>query len=158
MNVNKREITLQEHDSKAKVAPPRKISTWPYLALCVNQLAVGGSWDGSVAVKLWEYGRGCTTANINPSHSRKMLAVFPCPARMSLNKLLARESLVSDIPAGDGKTANLFLIVHHFKWTVAWDGVFAHCILSRIERKDLAFFSCCANIYWVRVIFNSFSA
>ncbi len=44
------------------------------------------------------------------------------------------------------------------KRTVAWDGFFAHCILSRIERKDLKFFSCCANIYWARARFNSFSA
>jgi hypothetical protein len=35
---------------------------------------------------------------------------------------------------------------------------FAYCILSRIERKDLKFFSCCTNIYWVRTRFNSFSA
>jgi hypothetical protein len=27
-----------------------------------------------------------------------------------------------------------------FKGTVAWVGFFAHCILSRIERKDLEFF------------------
>ncbi len=49
-----------------------------------------------------------------------IVAVSPSPAGMSLNKLsparnnycklfLAGESLVSDIPAGDGKTANLFL-------------------------------------------------
>ncbi len=30
--------------------------------------------------------------------------------------------------------------------------------LSRIERKDPKFFSCYANISWVREIFNSFSA
>jgi hypothetical protein len=44
-----------------------------------------------------------------------------------------------------------------FKGTVAWDGFFAHCILYRIERKYLTFFSCCANICWVRARFNSFS-
>jgi hypothetical protein len=33
--------------------------------------------------------------------------------------------------------------------------IFAHCILSRIERKDLKFFPCWANIYWVRARFNS---
>ncbi len=39
-------------------------------------------------------------------HCKKRLAIFPSPAGMSLNKLsLARESLVSDIPAGDGKTS-----------------------------------------------------
>ncbi len=44
------------------------------------------------------------------------------------------------------------------KGTVAWDGFFVHCILSRIEIKDLKFYSCCANIYWVRARFNSFNA
>jgi hypothetical protein len=52
---------------------------------------------------------------------------FPSPAGMSLSKLslagnsliimeldLARESLVSDIPAGDGKTFNLFLHCRFF--------------------------------------------
>ncbi len=46
----------------------------------------------------------------------KRLAIFPYPAGMSLTKLSlagitkfpARESLVSDIPAGDGKIAKLF--------------------------------------------------
>ncbi len=51
-------------------------------------------------------------------HCIKGLAVFPSPAGMSLTKLSlmgnnllfpAKESLISDIPAGDGKTANLFL-------------------------------------------------
>jgi len=51
---------------------------------------------------------------------KKRLAVFPSPAGTSLTELslagnnlitvfLARESLVSDIPAGDGNVANLFL-------------------------------------------------
>jgi hypothetical protein len=52
-------------------------------------------------------------------HCKKELAVFPSPAGMSLIKLFLggnnlvfsppRESLVSDIPAGDGKMANSFL-------------------------------------------------
>jgi hypothetical protein len=51
---------------------------------------------------------------------KKKLAVFPSPAGMSFTKLslvgkslkfLARESLDSDIPAGDGKIANLFYSV-----------------------------------------------
>ncbi len=42
--------------------------------------------------------------------------------------------------------------------SIGWDGFFAHCILSRIERKDLKSFSCYANIYWVRARFNWFSA
>ncbi len=54
--------------------------------------------------------RGCTVKN--------RLAVFMSPGGMPLTKLSlarnnliipARESLVSDIPAGDGKTSNLFL-------------------------------------------------
>ncbi len=51
-------------------------------------------------------------------HSKKRLMIFPSPAGMSLTKLSlagknliipARESLVSDNPAGDGKIDNLFL-------------------------------------------------
>ncbi len=51
---------------------------------------------------------------------KKRLAIFPSPARMSLTKLsLAGKSLiipgqgefVCDIPAGDGKIANLFYSV-----------------------------------------------
>jgi hypothetical protein len=45
-------------------------------------------------------------------HCKKRLPIFPSPAGMSPTKLsLAgniRESLVSDIPAGDGKIGNLF--------------------------------------------------
>jgi hypothetical protein len=50
-------------------------------------------------------------------HCKKRLSIFPSPAWMSLNKLSlaennllfpASEILVSDIPAGDGKIANLF--------------------------------------------------
>jgi hypothetical protein len=54
--------------------------------------------------------------------------IFPSPAGMSLTKLSlggnydviyklfpSRESLVSDIPAGDGKMANLFYSVMSFK-------------------------------------------
>jgi hypothetical protein len=53
-------------------------------------------------------------------HSEKKLAFSPSPARMSLTKLSlggnyyiipVRESLVSDIPAGDGKNYNLFYSV-----------------------------------------------
>jgi hypothetical protein len=50
-------------------------------------------------------------------HCKKWLSIFPPPAGMSLNKLSlagnnlinsTRESLLIDIPAGDGKIANLF--------------------------------------------------
>jgi hypothetical protein len=43
---------------------------------------------------------------------KKRLIIFPCPAGMSVIKHWpARESLVSDIPAGDGKIDNLFFTV-----------------------------------------------
>ncbi len=43
-------------------------------------------------------------------HCKKKLATFPSPTGMSITKLFPpRESLVSDIPAGGGKTGNLFL-------------------------------------------------
>ncbi len=41
---------------------------------------------------------------IRPLHCKKNLAVFPSPAGKFF---LARESLASAIPAGDGKIANL---------------------------------------------------
>jgi hypothetical protein len=49
----------------------------------------------------------------------KRLVVFPSPAGMSLTKSSldgknSRESLMSDFPAGDGKTANLFFTVHAY--------------------------------------------
>jgi hypothetical protein len=59
---------------------------------------------------------------ICPPHCKKSFSIFPSPSRMSLTKLslggnydviyklfLPRESLVSDIPAGDGKIDILFL-------------------------------------------------
>jgi len=55
-------------------------------------------------------------------HCKKELAIFPSPAGMSLTKLSGwektklfppRKSLISDIPAGDGKTANSFLQCSH---------------------------------------------
>jgi hypothetical protein len=52
---------------------------------------------------------------------KKRYVIFPSPAGMSLTKLgkiiPARESLVSDIPAGDGKIANLFFTVYVFTCT-----------------------------------------
>jgi hypothetical protein len=49
-------------------------------------------------------------------HCKKWLSIFPSPAGMSLTKLFlagfpARESLVSDILAGEGKMDNLFYSV-----------------------------------------------
>jgi hypothetical protein len=58
------------------------------------------------------------TPSINyHAHQKRRLTVFPSPAGChvpnspwpGIKLLPARESLVSDIPAGDGKTANLFL-------------------------------------------------
>jgi hypothetical protein len=66
-----------------------------------------------------------TTNSSRILHCKKRLAILPSPARMSLTKLSlapgiikffpARDSLVSDIPAGDGKIAKLF-------FTVYWGG------------------------------------
>jgi hypothetical protein len=42
---------------------------------------------------------------------KKRLAVFPSPTGMSLTKLSLAGNKLSDITAGDGKTANLFLTV-----------------------------------------------
>ncbi len=59
-------------------------------------------------------------------HCKKRLAVFQSPAGMSLTKLSLtgsnliipiRESLVSDIPAGDGKTNNFFYSVRSSGFT-----------------------------------------
>jgi hypothetical protein len=45
-------------------------------------------------------------------HGKKRFAIFPSPAWMLITKLsLARESLVCDIPAGEGKIAHLFYSV-----------------------------------------------
>jgi hypothetical protein len=57
-------------------------------------------------------------------HCKKKVSRFPVPAAgMPLTKLTklfpARESLVSGIPAGDGKTANLFYSVPEIKGTLA---------------------------------------
>jgi hypothetical protein len=57
-------------------------------------------------------------ARVAPSiHCKKRLAVFPSLARMSFSLIPARESLVSDILAGDGKTTNLFLQCK-FRWKI----------------------------------------
>ncbi len=56
--------------------------------------------------------------NYKDQYTVKKVNDFPAPAKMSITKLslagvvklfLARESLVNDIPAGDGKIYNLFL-------------------------------------------------
>jgi hypothetical protein len=48
-------------------------------------------------------------------HRKKRLAISSSPAGMSLTRIIksfpARESLVSGIPAGDGKISNLLYIV-----------------------------------------------
>ncbi len=45
-------------------------------------------------------------------HCKKSVSTFLSPAGMSLTRLFpARESLVSDIPPGDGKIDNLFYSV-----------------------------------------------
>ncbi len=71
----------------------------------------------------WKWGTFCPVRSfrkLSNKHCKKRLAVFLSPAGMSLTKLSldgtginkwfpSRESLVCDIPAGDGKTSNLFL-------------------------------------------------
>ncbi len=57
--------------------------------------------------------------NRDTDYTVKKVSYFPVPGRdvtnqtipcrEKLNSILAREGLVSDIPSGDGKTANLFL-------------------------------------------------
>ncbi len=62
--------------------------------------------------------RECSPPPFRKVHGKKRLLIFLSPAGMSLTKLTqqfnysrpGRESLVSDIPAGDGKTANFFLL------------------------------------------------
>jgi hypothetical protein len=63
----------------------------------------------------WNH-RTADEAVLKKVHCKKRLAIFPPPAGMSTtklslvwNKFPARGSLVSDIPTGDGKIANLFL-------------------------------------------------
>ncbi len=73
---------------------------------------------------------GCTTGRLCTAHFRgtlycnNRLVVFPSPAGMSLTRKIykfpARESLVSDILAGDGKTANHFLQCSWFVRTHHW--------------------------------------
>ncbi len=80
--------------------------------------------------------KGSSAGYVNPTdlilralHCKKRLAILPSPAGMSHTKLsLAgnylvfppRESLVSDIPAGDGKTADLFYSVLTAKLFCTW--------------------------------------
>ncbi len=53
---------------------------------------------------------------------------------------------------------NFLRIYVTFEIKASWDGFFAHCILSSLERKGLKYFSCTANTYVVRGRFYSFSA
>jgi hypothetical protein len=54
-------------------------------------------------------------------HCKKRFVIFPSPAGMSLTKLSLAgnnwQSLVSDIPAEDGKTANSFFTVWVWGWS-----------------------------------------
>jgi hypothetical protein len=72
-------------------------------------------------------------------HCKKRLSFFSSPAGMSLSKVsLAgkRESLVSDIPAGDGKNYNLF-------FSLRWAGRGAHsalfCVSMGLKRRVHAY-------------------
>ncbi len=76
----------------------------------------------------WEHDHNCSglwSGCLSCVHWKKRLAIFPSQAGMSLTKLFlawkiiklfpGRESLVSDIPAGDGKIDNLFYSVREVK-------------------------------------------
>ncbi len=63
----------------------------------------------------------------------KRLAIFPSPAGMSLtiiNLFPAKESLVSDIPAGEGKIVNCYYSVYpenaSYKRKFRWDRLQSH--------------------------------
>jgi hypothetical protein len=83
----------------------------------------------------------------------------------SVSELISEASAWAEVPATSNsisspvkKCVSLWDTVSDVKATIAWDGFFGHWILSRIEGKDLKFFSCCAIIFWVRARFNSFNA
>jgi hypothetical protein len=70
--------------------------------LCYLKIFNGKLWEIPLLCKKYEH--------IEKMHCKKRLAISPSQAGMSLTKLFTdRESLVSDIPAGDRKIANLFL-------------------------------------------------
>jgi hypothetical protein len=72
-------------------------------------------------------------------HCKNRFTIFPSPAGMSLtklslaagNNLTSRESLVSDIPAWDGKIDNLFL----------------HCTVLTPVHHNLSFFRAAHIVY-----------
>jgi hypothetical protein len=74
-------------------------------------------------------------------HCKKRLAVFPSPAGVSLTKLSlagnnlfpARETLVSDIPAGDGENDN-FLQCNNWSYYIANHTVFTTTVYFSASR------------------------
>jgi hypothetical protein len=85
-----------------------------------------GGHKNDVAILEEEKTEDRTTSDRGTLHCKKRFSGFPIPSRdvtnqtlpsresggvtyQTLQTLPARESLVSDIPAGDGKIANLFL-------------------------------------------------
>jgi hypothetical protein len=69
----------------------------------------------------WEYlFRIFGNGSLQCIHWKKRLVIFPFPAGMSLTKLSVAgnnliKSLVSDIPAWDGKITNFFIVFFHIK-------------------------------------------
>jgi hypothetical protein len=77
-------------------------------------------------------------------HFKKSFSIFPFPAGMSLTKIslgrnydviyklfLPRESLVSDIPVGDGNIEKLFYVVYSIIYAVLFNhGIFVNPFLS----------------------------
>ncbi len=93
------------------------LAVWPEAGVLKKLSLAGYSWlRFGLALSgyrgLWVHNR---------PHCKKRLTIFPFPAGMSLTKLYLDGSLVCDIPAGDGKMANLFLQCGvHSRLTHSW--------------------------------------
>jgi hypothetical protein len=108
-----------------------------------------------VRLNVGEGGRGGGGAGL--LHCKKELAVFPSPAGMSLIKLSLggnnfsffppRESLVSDIPAGDGKMANSFLQCG-IPWISIKELLFK-CIFTNFSKKPVISYPSVSLSYFV---------
>jgi hypothetical protein len=103
---------------------------------CFSRLEVGGGGGGGMVLlpfdQFFDAGLYVVHTLFTPLyripmlHRKKSFSIFPSPAGMSLTKLslgennlymtsffAPRESLVSDIPAGDGNIGKLFYSVEH---------------------------------------------
>jgi hypothetical protein len=78
----------------------------PYLLLCpmepIVSVVINGFYPKKQGLE-----KVLSTCSLNLPHTVKKFSYFPVPSRDVTNQLFpARESLVSDIPAGDGKIAH----------------------------------------------------